>query len=872
MGPPQIAILGAGIFVRTEYIPRLAEISDLFILKSIWSRTEESARGAIDVAKEHFPDVECKWGDAGLDEIVEDDSIVAVLVVDLSLRLLKAGKHVLQAFTEVETALSSYNSLTTTLSRQPIWAVAENYRFEPAFVEGTKLMAEIGDMVNFQIIVEVPMNSSNPYFSSSWRHNFTGGYILDTGVHFVAALRMKDSNFQGEPRISFLEGARDFAVLDAMLESGKKQGALVQIRDDDNIEEKDVSDEEIEAEELEKRMWKDRVKLKRIKEKQKLAIQQAADKQKGKSTTDQARRKKMARAQDGILKYMLKLMEVCKARGFVYGIIPEKGKPVSGASDNIRAWWKEKVKFDKTALRPSLSLAECLSRGEGGNLNGNSQSVLQDLQDATLGSLLSSLMQHCDPPQRKYPLEKGIPPPWWPTGNEEWWTKSGLPQGLTPPYKKPHDLKKAWKVGVLTAVIKHMSPDIAKIRRLIRQSKCLQDKMTAKESSIWLGVLSREEAFIRLPSSDNGSSSISEAPSKGRGNRRKPSAESDSDYDVDGFDNGLESVSSKDDRRNQSAIVPFEPPVNVAPKPVKEKKHAGERPRKRKHAKSNPNNQLAVPSLEKHPRGETGMDVNNDNLHFVEYLMNESQPETDGITSIRPHDAHGQPCLVEPNSSNILLPFASPNAGPIQSVSSDNEHLPYTVGQSVDLVPNGPLVVHAPQDPQLHIRPQLAKLHGQIQIPVLHHHHGLSQNSTLPQGSQNPELHHRLTYQYFNPTAAIGPSHQGPQSEATFNEIRYRPEDSGFHLPVLPTTENDISQGGFPQFVKDAFPHEPEKPVDTQFPSPLNALSPDIPGYSPFSLQFDGTSALDTGDFDFVVDDNAVDDNNFAELMKYFAS
>ncbi|KAK6144013.1 hypothetical protein DH2020_020833 [Rehmannia glutinosa] len=841
MGPPQIAILGAGIFVRTEYIPRLAEISDLFILKSIWSRTEESARGAIDVAKEHFPDVECKWGDAGLDEIVEDDSIVAVLVVDLSLRLLKAGKHVLQAFTEVETALSSYNSLTTTLPRQPIWAVAENYRFEPAFVEGTKLMAEIGDMVNFQIIVEVPMNSSSPYFSSSWRHNFTS--------------------------------TRERAFWSLSYCCICKNTKVDEIRGDDNIEEKDVSDEEIEAEELEKRMWKDRVKLKRIKEKQKLAIQQAAEKQKGKSTTDQARRKKMARAQDGILKYMLKLMEVCKARGFVYGIIPEKGKPVSGASDNIRAWWKEKVKFDKNGPAAITKYeAECLSRGEGGNLNGNSQSVLQDLQDATLGSLLSSLMQHCDPPQRKFPLEKGIPPPWWPTGNEEWWTKSGLPQGLTPPYKKPHDLKKAWKVGVLTAVIKHMSPDIAKIRRLIRQSKCLQDKMTAKESSIWLGVLSREEAFIRLPSSDNGSSSISEAPSKGRGNRRKPSVDSDSDYDVDGFDNGLESVSSKDDRRNQSAIVPFEPPVNVAPKPVKEKKHAGERPRKRKHAKSNPNNQLAVPSLEKHPRGDTGMDVNNDNLHFVEYLMNESQPETDGITGIRPHDAHGQPCLVEPNSSNLLLPFATPNAGPIQSVSSDNEHLPYTVGQSVDLVPNGPLVIHAPQDPQLHIRPQLAKLHGQTQIPVLHHGHGLSQNSTLPQGSQNPELHHGLNYQYFNPTAAVGPSHQGPQSEATFNEMRYRREDSGFHLPVLPTTENDISQGGFPQFVKDAFPHEPERPVDTQFPSPLNALSPDIPGYSPFSLQFDGTSALDTGDFDFVVDDNAVDDNNFAELMKYFAS
>ncbi|KAL0731745.1 hypothetical protein Bca4012_027839 [Brassica carinata] len=112
----------------------------------------------------------------------------------------------------------------------------------------------------------------------------------------------------------------------------------------DNVAEIDVSDEDIDAEDLERRMWKDRVRLKRIKERTKSNSQ---TKEAPKKISDQAQRKKMSRAQDGILKYMLKLMEVCKVRGFVYGIIPEKGKPVSGSSDNIRAWWKEKVKFDK---------------------------------------------------------------------------------------------------------------------------------------------------------------------------------------------------------------------------------------------------------------------------------------------------------------------------------------------------------------------------------------------------------------------------------------------------------------------------------------------------------------------------------------------
>lgn len=79
--PPQIAILGAGTFVRTQYIPRLSEISNLVLVKAIWSRTEESARGAVEVAHKHFPGVECKWGDNGLDEIIQDVSITAVAVV-----------------------------------------------------------------------------------------------------------------------------------------------------------------------------------------------------------------------------------------------------------------------------------------------------------------------------------------------------------------------------------------------------------------------------------------------------------------------------------------------------------------------------------------------------------------------------------------------------------------------------------------------------------------------------------------------------------------------------------------------------------------------------------------------------------------------
>ncbi|XP_058227697.1 ETHYLENE INSENSITIVE 3-like 3 protein [Rhododendron vialii] len=497
----------------------------------------------------------------------------------------------------------------------------------------------------------------------------------------------------------------------------------------ENIAEKDVSDEEIEAEDLEMRMWKDRIKLKRIKEREKLAAQEAAEKQKlkPKQISNQAQRKKMSRAQDGILKYMLKLMEVCKARGFVYGIIPEKGKPVSGASDNVRAWWKEKVKFDKNGpLAIAKHEVEALAKDKGnGSQKGNSQSCLQDLQDATLGSLLSSLMQHCDPPQRKYPLEKGVPPPWWPSGNEEWWGKKlGLPRGQSPPYRKPHDLKKMWKVGVLTAVIKHMSPDIAKIRRLVRKSKCLQDKMTAKESSLWLGVLSREESFIQQPSSDNATSGVTEG---GRSGKKKPSVDSDSDYDVDGVDDCVGSVSSKDHRRDQALDVePSSQPQKMKHRSLRDK----ERPRrKRPCVEPSPGDQKAAPS--------SSEDIN------VEL----------------PELAFDQNPTLQP--ANVL---------PSQNVFANGMPLPYPVVQENELH-HGSLDSRLPNE-----TPNDRLLNGQ--------NYGLLQTA---------QLNHDPTYDLYHPSLEFGLGGVGHQTQAGFHEPWVRAGDSGVNAPALHRNGNDIS-------------------------------------------------------------------------------
>ena len=159
-------------------------------------------------------------------------------------------------------------------------------------------------------------------------------------------------------------------------------------------------EEDISYDDLKRRMWKDRNLMEKLKQQKRQSndvVSLASHR------AEASRRKKMACSQDSVLKYMMKIMEVCKAKGFVYGIVPEKGKPITGSSDSLRRWWKETVQFDQTtrnAVSDYITLAvaaaaELIEKEPSSLLH-----MLQELQDTTPGSLLSALMQRgIAPPQ-----------------------------------------------------------------------------------------------------------------------------------------------------------------------------------------------------------------------------------------------------------------------------------------------------------------------------------------------------------------------------------------------------------------------------------------------------------------------------------------
>jgi ethylene-insensitive protein 3 len=258
--------------------------------------------------------------------------------------------------------------------------------------------------------------------------------------------------------------------------------------------------EYIEISDLKGRMWKDQMLLNKLEGRAgafwsvagpSRPLVPAADGQQEEPPDVQCRRKGMLRAQDGVLRHMLKMMEASNVRGFVYGVIDEASEPMSGSSDGLRGWWKDNVGFNRSGPKALMGPGGARETPRG----GGGLHRLQDIQDSTLGS---ALIQHCVPPQRRFPLERSLAPSWWPTGQEAWWGAQGEVQAHqgVPPYRKPHDLKKAWKISLLRAVIKHMTPRFDQMRRLVWQSKRLQQKMSVKDTETWSKIL-RQEALNR---------------------------------------------------------------------------------------------------------------------------------------------------------------------------------------------------------------------------------------------------------------------------------------------------------------------------------------------------------------------------------------
>jgi len=197
-----IAIVGAGIFVKDEHLPAVRACTDL-ILKAVYSRSLKSAKGVV----EDGPEVDLYSDDSGEgknygDLLLRSDIgavIIALPILDQPeyIKLaLAAGKHVLsekpiaENVKDADELVKWYRSKIE--PRGVTWAVAENFRYQNRYAYAAEQVQKLGRLLSFRLRANTMVEKGGKYYETQWRRTpkHQGGFVLDGGVHSVAALRL----------------------------------------------------------------------------------------------------------------------------------------------------------------------------------------------------------------------------------------------------------------------------------------------------------------------------------------------------------------------------------------------------------------------------------------------------------------------------------------------------------------------------------------------------------------------------------------------------------------------------------------------------------------------------------------------------------
>eukprot|EP00798_Chlamydomonas_sp_ICE-L_P021930 gene21930-28976_t len=195
------ALIGAGLFSKDIYSGLFKNHKEIVNLSYVWSRSEPPAT---QFCTEFTPEAKPVHGDAGLDVLLADEAVklfVLVLPVQVALgiceRALAAGKNVIMekpvsgTVADATASIAKYHALPG--ENRPLWCLAENYRYEEVFLAACRMTPSLGTIIKMDLVADLPMDERNKYYVSQWRRDVKGcpgGMLMDSSVHFVAALRM----------------------------------------------------------------------------------------------------------------------------------------------------------------------------------------------------------------------------------------------------------------------------------------------------------------------------------------------------------------------------------------------------------------------------------------------------------------------------------------------------------------------------------------------------------------------------------------------------------------------------------------------------------------------------------------------------------
>ncbi|CAO2655244.1 Nn.00g103080.m01.CDS01 [Neocucurbitaria sp. VM-36] len=195
-----IALIGSGIFAKEEHLPAIQKTPTLS-LKAVYSRSLKSAQAL----SEKLTDVDLYSNDQEgrkFEDLLKRDDIKGVVIAlpilaqpEYIKKALAAGKDVLAEkpiAKDVGTAQELLSWTQNKSNTSASYTVAENFRFLNSFIYGSEQISSLGRILTFRVRVAAFVQPGGKYFETAWRKvpEYQGGFLLDGGVHFIAATRL----------------------------------------------------------------------------------------------------------------------------------------------------------------------------------------------------------------------------------------------------------------------------------------------------------------------------------------------------------------------------------------------------------------------------------------------------------------------------------------------------------------------------------------------------------------------------------------------------------------------------------------------------------------------------------------------------------
>jgi predicted dehydrogenase len=190
----KLGIIGTGLAAKILHLPALKRLSDKFEITAVCNHTEKKAKEFSELigGVQYYLDYNDLLNDMNVEAV--DITLPIELNCKVTIDSLKAGKHVFLEKPLAGSMLEAKKMLDLKSKYKQVMLLAENFRYRKVYnsVKDFLKKKSIGKVYAVQWNVFYNVSSDKDYGATRWRqkHKYAGGFMLDAGVHNIAALRM----------------------------------------------------------------------------------------------------------------------------------------------------------------------------------------------------------------------------------------------------------------------------------------------------------------------------------------------------------------------------------------------------------------------------------------------------------------------------------------------------------------------------------------------------------------------------------------------------------------------------------------------------------------------------------------------------------